>query len=283
MTLGERIYQLRNEQNLSQGDLADALGVSRQSISKWETNSAVPELDKLVKLGEYFGVSMDALILGEQQEPQVQPEQGVSAAHIETPAPAREGPSRKTVGLILLCFGGLVLLLFTLLGGFLAGLLFSSPFLLCGVICLVFKNNVGLWCAWAVFFAVNIHLRYATGITWRLTLWTFNYEPSMNYLRLAFAWLEVVWTATMVAVTLRRFWKAPIAVTRKNIMLLATGWVLFALLFIPLRMDPLSGMANVVYIFLDWIKLGLLMLLLMATIRLLRSRKKDGADNAGEE
>jgi len=66
-------------------------------------------------------------------------------------------------------------------------------------------------------------------------------------------------------------------------MLLATGWVLFALLFSPLRMDPLSGMANVVYIFLDWIKLGLLMLLLMATIRLLRSRKKDGADNAGEE
>ena len=273
MTLGERIYNLRNERNMSQGDLADALGVSRQSISKWETNSAVPELDKLVKLGEYFGVSMDALILGEQQGTQVQPEQSTLAEHIETPA--RGGPSRKTVGLILLCFGGLVILLFTLLGGFLAGLLFSSPFLLCGVICLVFKRNVGLWCAWAVFFAVNIYLRYATGITWRLTLWTFNYEPSMNYLRLAFAWLEVVWAVTMVAVTLRRFGKAPIAATKKNIVLLAMGWVLFALLFIPLRMDPLSGMANAVYIFLDWIKLGLLTALILATVRLVRSRAEN--------
>lgn len=275
MTLGERIYHLRNERNMTQGDLADALGVSRQSISKWETNSAVPELDKLVKLGEYFGVSMDALILGEQQEPQDQPEESVSAEHIEAPAPTRDSPSRKTVGLILLCFGGLVILLFTLLGGFLAGLLFSSPFLLCGVICLVFIRNVGLWCAWAIFFSVNIYLRYATGITWRLTLWTFNYEPSMNYLRLAFAWLEVVWAVTMVVITLRRFWKAPIVATKKTLVLLTAGWILFALLFIPLRMDPLSGMANVVYIFLDWIKLGLLTALILATVRLIRSRAEN--------
>jgi len=274
MTLGERINSLRNERNMSQADLADALGVSRQSISKWETNAAVPELDKLVKLGEYFGVSMDALILGEQPEPQAQPEQNAPAEHIEASTPARNGPSRKTVGLILLCFGGLVILLFTQLGGFLAGLLFSSPFLLCGVVCLVFKRNVGLWCAWAVFFAVNIYLRYATGITWRLTLWTFNYEPSMNYLRLAFAWLEVAWAVTMVAVTLRRFWKAPIAATKKNIVLLTAGWVLFALLFIPLRLDPLSGLTNMVYLFLDWIKLGLLTALMLATVRLIRSRAK---------
>lgn len=44
MNLGERIYKLRSVKNLSQGDLAEILDVSRQSISKWENNNAVPEL-----------------------------------------------------------------------------------------------------------------------------------------------------------------------------------------------------------------------------------------------
>lgn len=64
MSLGERIYKLRSEKNLSQGDLADALNVSRQSISKWETNSSVPELDKLLKLSEIFTISLDELVTG---------------------------------------------------------------------------------------------------------------------------------------------------------------------------------------------------------------------------
>ncbi len=55
MNLGQTIYRLRMEKNMSQGDLADALGVSRQSVSKWETNSSVPELDKLISLGCHCG------------------------------------------------------------------------------------------------------------------------------------------------------------------------------------------------------------------------------------
>lgn len=50
MNLGENIYRLRTERNMSQGDFADAMEVSRQSVSKWENNSAVPELEKLVKM-----------------------------------------------------------------------------------------------------------------------------------------------------------------------------------------------------------------------------------------
>ena len=67
MTLGERIYKLRTGKEMSQGDLADALEVSRQSISKWETNGSVPELDKLIKLSEIFGVSLDELITGKEK------------------------------------------------------------------------------------------------------------------------------------------------------------------------------------------------------------------------
>ena len=64
MTLGQNICRLRTERGLSQGDLADALGVSRQSISKWETDASVPELEKLRRLSELFHISLDALVGG---------------------------------------------------------------------------------------------------------------------------------------------------------------------------------------------------------------------------
>ena len=62
MTLAERILELRTRQKLSQGDLAERLEVSRQSVSKWETGQSVPELDKLIKLADLFGVSVDQLV-----------------------------------------------------------------------------------------------------------------------------------------------------------------------------------------------------------------------------
>ena len=63
MTLGERITKLRNAKGISQDTLALALGVSRQSVSKWETDASVPELDKLIKISEYFEISLDELVL----------------------------------------------------------------------------------------------------------------------------------------------------------------------------------------------------------------------------
>lgn len=65
MSLAENIYRFRTEQNMSQLDLADALEVSRQSVSKWETGTAVPELNKLVKMAKLFEVSLDELVNGE--------------------------------------------------------------------------------------------------------------------------------------------------------------------------------------------------------------------------
>ena len=62
MTLAEKILALRTERNLSQGDLAEKLDVSRQSVSKWETGQSVPELDKLIKLADLFMVSLDELV-----------------------------------------------------------------------------------------------------------------------------------------------------------------------------------------------------------------------------
>lgn len=64
MSLGENIYRLRSEKGMSQSELAEALNVSRQSISKWETDGSVPELDKLLSLSSLFGVSLDELVKG---------------------------------------------------------------------------------------------------------------------------------------------------------------------------------------------------------------------------
>lgn len=63
-SLGQRIYMLRKQKNMSQGDLADRLEVSRQTVSKWENDSSLPELDKIIRLCELFKVSSDYILRG---------------------------------------------------------------------------------------------------------------------------------------------------------------------------------------------------------------------------
>lgn len=68
MTLGEKLSKLRKQGNYTQEQLADILGVSRQSISKWESDIAYPETDKLIELGKLFECSMDYLLKDELTE-----------------------------------------------------------------------------------------------------------------------------------------------------------------------------------------------------------------------
>ena len=68
MRFGEKLSKLRKEYNYTQEQLADILGVSRQSISKWESDIAYPETDKLIALGELFECSMDYLLKEEITE-----------------------------------------------------------------------------------------------------------------------------------------------------------------------------------------------------------------------
>ena len=63
-TIGERIYRLRKQNNMSQGELADSLDVSRQTVSKWENDSSIPELEKIIRLCEVFDVSSDYILRG---------------------------------------------------------------------------------------------------------------------------------------------------------------------------------------------------------------------------
>lgn len=62
MTLGEKLYTLRTKQNMTQEQLAEKLQVSRQSISKWESDATRPDLGKLKFLAEFYHISLDALL-----------------------------------------------------------------------------------------------------------------------------------------------------------------------------------------------------------------------------
>ena len=64
MNLGEKLYELRKEKNLSQEDVADRLNVTRQTISKWETNQSTPDFDKIIPLCELFEITSEELLIG---------------------------------------------------------------------------------------------------------------------------------------------------------------------------------------------------------------------------
>lgn len=68
MSLGKRIQKLRKEKHMTQEQLADLLLVSRQAISKWESDLNEPDIKTLIKLSEIFQISIDELIKGNEIE-----------------------------------------------------------------------------------------------------------------------------------------------------------------------------------------------------------------------
>lgn len=99
MTLGEKIQKLRKQKGLSQETLAEKVSVTRQTISKWELNQSLPDLNFIAQLSEIFNVSADYLIKDEMSEPN------------ETPHRKRHNLlTEKAKRMILLVFSALSLL-----------------------------------------------------------------------------------------------------------------------------------------------------------------------------
>ena len=135
MTLGEKISALRAARGMKQDELAAALGVSRQSVSKWETGASVPELDKLVQLAGLFGVTLDELAGLGPPSPEPPP-----AVTISRP------PARVIVGAVLLGVGLLWTLLYLALWRALP--LLGRYLSFCGALCLLIKRRPGLVIGW---------------------------------------------------------------------------------------------------------------------------------------
>lgn len=360
--LGENICRLRTEKRMSQEELAAALAVSRQSVSKWETGASVPDLDKLLRLSEIFGVTLDALVNGPAQPEETGAGAGAAAGHAGPAVAAAQQPGAanaasraevpgktasavppaagdaggqaaksaapqpsladtaavpcaampgKTVsaaqpaagtpasqaaapraparplgqliaGGVLLGFGALVWLLFTLLGGVLAGLIYASPFLICGIICLTARRHAGLWCAWTAVFLVDVYLRWATGLNWRMVRYTFLWEESWNYVRLAVAWGQAVALAALLLGTVWRLGRRPLALTRPHRLGLAAGWLGTAVLTlgmetVPFLLRDTGGLTAALWRFSyyvgDWLVLAAWAAVLTATVRALHAAR----------
>ena len=67
MNLADKIIQLRKKKGWSQEELAEMINVTRQSVSKWESRASMPDLDKIVRLSEIFGVTVDYLLKDERE------------------------------------------------------------------------------------------------------------------------------------------------------------------------------------------------------------------------
>ena len=139
MTLGERIAYYRGKLGLSQGELAEQLGVSRQAVSKWETDAGLPDLERLIALSRLYHITLDELVKGESPEETAEaPEEIPVDAVIAKPA----APSgQKTIGYILLGVGLLCAVLALFLNW--ALLIPAGYLLICAVLCLTLRRYAG--------------------------------------------------------------------------------------------------------------------------------------------
>ena len=267
MTLGERIAAQRTELHLSQSELAEKLEVSRQSVSKWETDTSVPELDKLVKLCDLFALSMDQLVRGEEGvRPDRPPDRGDRGGEEVHTGP----PMRMIVGIVLLALAALAFLMTLLIWGSpLISLVMPVPLLVPGVLCLVLKRP-GLWCAWAVCAMVDAYFYFGTGVNWSWFLYLGSGGPGLVHILIAGAMLA--WRLVMIWATARHFREGQLW-TRGRLLLLAAACLL--------AHTPIWSLGlwqyKVCRIAVSGLKLGLVSGLAVQLARYLRQRKLDQA------
>lgn len=101
--ISNKIRELRKKKGLSQEELAEQINVSRQSISKWETAKAIPDMDKIIQLSEFFNVSVNYLINEEHNNESVSKNENTSTTH---------NFKKKKQKLLLLSIISLVIILF---------------------------------------------------------------------------------------------------------------------------------------------------------------------------
>lgn len=69
MSVAKQLIHLRNVKGISQEELASLMNVTRQSVSKWETDQSLPDSEKIIRLSEIFGVTTDYLLKGKESDP----------------------------------------------------------------------------------------------------------------------------------------------------------------------------------------------------------------------
>lgn len=103
MNLGERLFELRKTKNLTQDEVAEKLNVTRQTVSKWETNQSSPDFDKIVPICELFEIGVEELITGKKEEKQEKnEEQEEKKEKVLTKQEAKEKSAKVVSGSIFI-------------------------------------------------------------------------------------------------------------------------------------------------------------------------------------
>ena len=255
MKLYEKIYMLRTEKNLSQGDLAEMLDVSRQSVSKWETGASVPDLDKLIKMKEIFGVSIDDFVcedvIGDKKVIVSSAEKQEAVPQLEAEKTIVKEKSSKLVSIgatfrklspIFLIDCAVILFMLELLGEIQTTIPFSIPitFVLMGLICVVSKKRAWLWCLWILYFVMDLDFYFSIGeggFIWKGFYfdWT-RYVDTYGFsgLKYSVAWLIILMALMMITLFVYREYCFELTGYRKYAY--GLGWLL-VLVGLPLLIE----------------------------------------------
>lgn len=209
MRIGNKIFELRTAKNLSQGDLAELLQVSRQSVSKWETDAAVPDLDKLMKLCDVFGVTLDELACRETGETVTSPS---AAAPVEKAEPSMT--CQRIIGCILLAVSLMALILICIFAKHpdevYLPLIAVMSLLVCSLICLLAKQHARYWCVWSLAAPIALLSPYIVGL------------HILRAVKIAC----IVFFIIMAFAAGKLFTAETVTVDRKKSILVISGWVL---------------------------------------------------------
>jgi len=148
MSIEESIYKLRKKNNLSQGDLASKMDVSRQSITKWETGQSVPDLKNIIKLSEIFNVTVDEIVkdknINESKE---------ENNKLEYNSKNFKYQRNKTLGYIFMAVGALICIISVFLIP--AGILFGVPIFIFGIELVLIRRHIKLVISWTALIYIS--------------------------------------------------------------------------------------------------------------------------------
>ncbi len=209
MTIGNKIYELRSNARLSQEELAEKLGVSRQSVSKWETDASQPEFDKLIKICDLFDISLDEFAGRTSAAPKAEP--------------SHPDPAKRIIGYILLVAAlaaGVLVAVFPYDLDFL--LLVIPSLLACSLVCIFKKEKTLYWCLWTL-----------------PALWSgFNfYIISLQYAVVAQA-VALLMIAALMAAGAYLYRDVRVKTDKNRSIALVVGWVIYVVAINVLKVVP---------------------------------------------
>ena len=218
MSLGDNIANMRGHLGISQSELAEKLGVSRQSVSKWETDATSPEIAKIIEMSKIFEVSIDELLTGK-----VNKDVTNEGNRIEIVKSERK-ETYKTIGNILLA-SGIVLagigLLFNLIS-----LILGAYFSIIGLVFSLAKKNPVLQIVWMNLFIVSLSLPCMTGISLGIILNPLFYAERFSiHIIVAYVFLILIGIWTFFAVKNKNTkFERLFAISAGLILICSTSW-----------------------------------------------------------